>query len=87
MVRSSSSGAGHKPIPVNAAKEIGENIHDELGRHGLLDSNGIREVFPYNHPQVMLPMRNDKTTIIDIGVFPKCSRRREGLLYGQDGTV
>ena len=69
-------GWAHRPIPVHIAKEIGEQVHEALGRNGLLDEKGKREVFPYSHAQVLLPMRIDKTTIIDTGVLAKCFRKK-----------
>ena len=67
-------GWGREAIPIHTAIKIGEQIHEVLGKQGLLGPKG-REVFPYNHPQVLLPMRRDKTTVIDTGVVPQCTRK------------
>jgi hypothetical protein len=61
-----------RPIPEDAAKEIGQEIHQALIAAGL----GRREVFPANAPKVFLPCRQDKITIIDSGVVPKVMRLR-----------
>ena len=58
---------------METAKRIGKQIHDALAQEDLLGSG--REVFPFNHSQVLLPMRLDKTTIIDTGVLPQCTRK------------
>jgi hypothetical protein len=84
-------GWGQQPIPIEIARNIGEQIHEALRRNGLLGAPKRqwsfcapkfgREVFPYNHSQVLLPMRKDKTTIIDTGVLPRCLRKKRGY-YG-----
>ena len=76
-------GWGDRPIPIEIAQKIGEQIQEAMREKGILGSKDRREIFPYNHPQVMLPMRIDKTTIIDSGVLPKCTRkqRQYGLGY------
>jgi len=66
-------GWANVPIPIETAKKSGQQIHDALAQQDLLGSG--REVFPYNHSQVLLPMRYDKTTIIDTGVLPHCTRK------------
>lgn len=66
-------GWANVPIPMETAKSIGKQIHDALAQVDLLGSG--REVFPYNHSQVLLPFRWDKTTIIDTGVLPQCTRK------------
>ena len=43
---------------------------------------GSREVFPFNSPQVFLPFRQGKTTIIDTGILGRCERRRNNS-YGK----
>jgi hypothetical protein len=48
-----------------------------MGRIGTLGSKNGREVFPFNHPQVLLPMRKDKITIIDTGILPLCTRQKK----------
>ena len=63
---------GH-PIPVDYANRLGQEIHESLIANGI----GSREVFPFNSPQVFLPMREGKATIIDTGVLGKCERRRD----------
>jgi hypothetical protein len=70
-------GFKSRPIPVNQANEISESIHRLLIEAGL----GKREVFPYNSPQVFLPFRSGKTTIIDTGILGKCNRRRRNGDY------
>jgi hypothetical protein len=65
-------GFKNRPIPVTEANEISRNIHNLLIEAGI----GKREVFPHNSPQVFLPFRTGKTTIIDTGVLGKCNRRR-----------
>lgn len=62
-----------KPIPIEYANRLGEQIHQSLIANGI----GPREVFPYNSPQVFLPMRSGKTTIIDTGVLGQVERRRD----------
>ena len=62
-----------KPIPAERAWEISKTIHTELTEAGL----GNREVFPHNSPQVFLPFREGKSTIIDSGVLGQCIRRRK----------
>jgi hypothetical protein len=62
---------GH-PIPVGHANRLSQQIHESLIANGI----GKREVFPFNSPQVFLPMREGKTTVIDTGVLGKCERRR-----------
>jgi hypothetical protein len=76
-------GWGDRPIPIEIAQKIGEQIQEAMRQKGILGSKDRREIFPYNHPQVMLPMRIDKTTIIDSGVVPKCTRKKRqyGLGY------
>jgi hypothetical protein len=61
------------PIRAEIAKEIGRAVREKLEICGL----GPREVFPDNSPQVILPMRMRKITIIDSGVLPSCIRRRK----------
>lgn len=68
-------GWGDYPIPIETATKIGEQIHNVLGSQGLLGRDGRREIVPFNHPQVLLPMRPDKTTVIDTGVVPQCTRK------------
>jgi hypothetical protein len=70
-------GWGDRPIPIEIARQIGEMVHEALGRNGLLGPKNSREVFPFNHPQVLLPMRTDKNTVIDTGVLAKCVRKRK----------
>jgi hypothetical protein len=69
-------GWGDQPIPLEIAQKIGEQIQGAMREKGILGPKDRREIFPYNHPQVMLPMRIDKTTIIDLGVLPKCTRKQ-----------
>jgi hypothetical protein len=81
-------GWGHQAIPIEIAKNIGEQIHEAMRQNGLLGPPKRqwsfcapkfgREVFPFNHSQVLLPMRRDKTTIIDTGVLPRCLRKKRG---------
>jgi hypothetical protein len=66
-------GFKSSPIPVDQANEISGNIHNLLIEAGI----GKREVFPFNSPQVFLPFRTGKTTIIDTGVLGQCDRRRK----------
>ncbi len=66
-------GFNNRPIPINQANEFSGSIHRLLIGAGL----GKREVFPFNSPQVFLPFRADKTTIIDSGILGKCNRRRK----------
>lgn len=68
---------GH-PIPVEYANALSQNISECLVANGI----GPREVFPFNSPQVFLPMREGKITIIDSGVLEKCERRR-GNRFGE----
>ncbi|MGA2063273.1 MAG: hypothetical protein ABSG67_22610 [Thermoguttaceae bacterium] len=70
-------GFKNRPIPVAQANDISANIHRLLIDAGL----GKREVFPYNSPQVFLPFRTGKTTIIDMGILGKCNRRRRNGDY------
>lgn len=76
-------GWGDRPIPLEVAQKIGEQIHEAMRAKGIVGLKDRREIFPYNHPQVMLPMRIDKTTIIDSGVLSKCIRKKRqyGLGY------
>lgn len=76
-------GWGHRPIPLAIAKDIGQRILDALTEHNLLDDKGTREVFPLNCPAVMLPLRQDKTTIIDTGIVEKCQRKRKDQSTGK----
>lgn len=69
-------GWANRAIPIMTAQEIGERIRQALANNGLLDDKGKREIFPLNHPQVLLPFRIDKTTIIDSGILPKCFRKK-----------
>ena len=69
-------GWGDQPIPIDTAKKIGEQIHEVLRQKGILGSKDRLGVFPFNHPQVLLPMRIDKVTIIDSGLLPICTRKR-----------
>jgi len=68
---------GH-PIPTSQANRLGQQIHQSLMDNGI----GSREVFPHNSPQVFLPFRQGKTTIIDTGVLGRCERRRNNS-YGK----
>jgi hypothetical protein len=77
-------GWGDRSIPINIAHKIGEMIHEALGRNGLLGQKNAREVFPFNHPQVLLPMRVDKITIIDTGVLPTCTRKKRDFHGGME---
>ena len=61
------------PIPVDYANRLSQQIHQSLIAEGI----GPREVFPFNSPQVFLPMRTGKVTIIDNGILRKCERRRD----------
>lgn len=61
------------PIPIDYANKLGQQIHEMLIANGF----GKREVFPHNSPQVFLPFREGKITIIDTGVLPMCERRRK----------
>jgi hypothetical protein len=74
-------GWGDQPIPIEIAQKTGEQIHEAMRQKGILGPKDRREVFPYNHPQVMLPMRSDKLTIIDSGVVPKCTRKKREYVY------
>ncbi len=74
-------GWANRPIPLEVAKKIGEHIHEAMRREGIIGSQECREVFPYNHGQVLLPMRNDKTTIIDTGILAKCVRRKKDRTF------
>ncbi|MEN6367811.1 MAG: hypothetical protein ABFC88_13455 [Thermoguttaceae bacterium] len=67
-----------RPIPIEYANALSQNISECLVANGI----GPREVFPFNSPQVFLPMRAGKTTIIDNGILEKCERRR-GNRFGQ----
>jgi hypothetical protein len=69
-------GWGDRLIPIDTAGQLGKQIHDAMGRNGLLGPKKAREVFPFNHRQVLLPMRIDKTTIIDTGILTKCLRKK-----------
>jgi hypothetical protein len=62
-----------KPIPIDYANRLGQQIHESLIASGV----GHREVFPHNSPQVFLPFREGKTTIIDTGVLGKAERKRD----------
>ncbi len=66
-------GFAGRPIPVDQATKLSEKIHGSLIANGI----GKREVFPFNSPQVFLPMREGKVTIIDTGVLRTCERRRD----------
>lgn len=68
---------GH-PIPIDYANRLSQQIHQSLVDNGV----GSREVFPFNSPQVFLPMREGKITIIDNGVLAKAERRR-GNRFGK----
>ena len=70
-------GWSDRPILIDAARKIGEQIHEAMRRIGTLGPKNGREVFPFNHPQVLLPMRTDKITVIDTGVLGKCVRKRK----------
>jgi hypothetical protein len=61
------------PIPVDYANRLGQQLHESLIANGV----GNREVFPHNSPQVFLPMREGKATIIDTGVLGMAERRRD----------
>jgi hypothetical protein len=65
-------GLTGRPIPVDYANRLGQQIHESLVASGI----GNREVFPHNSPQVFLPMREGKTTIIDTGVLGMAERKR-----------
>lgn len=69
-------GFSDRPIPIKVARKIGEQIHEAMRRIGTSGPKNSREVFPYNHPQVLLPMRKDKTTIIDSGMLARCIRKK-----------
>jgi hypothetical protein len=71
-------GMTGRPIPVDYANRISQQIHQSLIENGV----GNREVFPHNSPQVFLPMREGKLTIIDTGVLTKAERRR-GNRFGE----
>jgi hypothetical protein len=58
-------GFSGQPIPVDRANRLSQQIHEMLVANGI----GSREVFPFNSPQVFLPMREGKVTIIDTGVL------------------
>lgn len=62
-----------RPIPIDHANALSKNISECLVANGI----GPREVFPHNSPQVFLPMRTGKTTIIDTGVLGQVERRRD----------
>jgi hypothetical protein len=62
---------GH-PISVGQANHLSEQIHQSLIANGV----GPREVFPFNSPQVFLPFRQGKLTVIDTGVLGRCERKR-----------
>ena len=62
-----------QPIPVEYAKRLGQQIHEMLVANGI----GSREVFPHNSPQVFLPFRQGKVTIVDTGILGTCERRRD----------
>ena len=62
-----------RPIEVSYANRLSQQIHESLIGNGI----GPREVFPNNSPQVFLPMREGKTTVIDTGVLGKAERKRE----------
>ena len=76
-------GFSGKPIPVDRASKISEAVHGTLIEAGL----GSREVFPHNSPQVFLPMREGKATIIDLGTLPTCTRRQKIGGYFEDSTT
>ena len=67
-----------KPLKVQKAKEIGKRINDRLKTTSI----GRREIFPDNSPQVFLPMRADKITIVDTGILNKVERYRIDRLPG-----
>lgn len=71
-------GFKNGPIPLFEAKELGRQIFNRLRDEGI----GGREVFPHNSPAVLLPMRIDKTTIVDTGVLPRCEGYRYAYLPG-----
>jgi hypothetical protein len=79
-------GWGDQPIPIEIAQKIGEQIHEAMRQKGILGPKDCREVFPCNHPQVMLPMRSDKLTIIDSGVLPKCTRKQREYVYDDEAV-
>ena len=66
-------GFAGQPIPIDQANLLSRDISESLVANGI----GPREVFPYNSPQVFLPMRQGKTTIIDTGVLGQAERRRD----------
>ena len=71
-------GLTGRPIPVAHANHLSEQIHQSLVAEGL----GNREVFPHNSPQVFLPFREGKLTVIDTGVLGRCERKRANS-YGK----
>jgi hypothetical protein len=60
---------GYKPIPLDRAKKWAQTIKEGLEFNC--------EIFPLNMKAVWLPLRPDKTTIIDTGIAPKEIRRRK----------
>jgi hypothetical protein len=67
-------GFGPKPLLIDDARKLAQNIYDSLGQPGS-------EVFPYNCSQVSLPMRSGKATIIDTGILPRVLRRKNHKPY------
>tara|TARA_R110002126_G_scaffold133863_4_gene277970 strand:- start:1907 stop:3604 length:1698 start_codon:yes stop_codon:yes gene_type:complete len=69
-----------KPLKAQKAKELGEQVHNRL----KTSSVGSREIFPHNSPQVFLPMRLDKITIVDTGILEKVERYTIDRLPGSN---
>lgn len=67
-----------KPLKVSEANEIGKRLNERQKASSI----GAREVFPDNSPQVFLPMRLDKITIVDTGILEKTKRYRLDRLPG-----
>src|ERR1043165_3360821 len=60
-----------RPWPVAKARQLAARLREETGFTG--------EIYPDNSPQVYLPLRPDKLTILDTGICPT------RLLHAKDG--
>jgi hypothetical protein len=63
-----------RPWAIEKAKELADRLREETGFIG--------EIYPDNCPQVYLPFRPDKLTVIDTGICPtRILRARDGWEY------
>ena len=79
-------GFSNHPVPLVTAEKIGGRVHEAMREKGIFGSKDRREVFPFNHSQVLLPMRRDKITIVDTGILPSCTRKQRILVDYDSGV-